>query len=134
MSAILAVSAIVFALRVFVRASGPGVRPWRPVPAAAGAGLSARSHTHHGGLVGPGGQRALTAVVICCGILAEAAAFSLTMVSTATSLTMVSTAALAVVAMLYAVTAARSVLWTVSYPLAATSAERDGMGLGAGAA
>ena len=61
-------------------------------------------------------------------------ATSLTMVSTATSLTMVSTATLAVVAMLYAVTAARSVLWTVSYPLAATSAERDGMGLGAGAA
>jgi MFS family permease len=29
------------------------------------------------------------------------------------------------------VTAARSVLWTVSYPLAATAAERDGMGLGA---
>jgi MFS family permease len=68
------------------------------------------------------GRRALTAVVICCGIAAEAAAFSLTVVSTAT---------LAVVAMLYAVTAARSVLWTVSYPLAATSAEQDGMGLGA---
>jgi MFS family permease len=68
------------------------------------------------------GRRALTAVVICCGVLAEAAAFSLTAVSTAT---------LAVVAMLYAVTAARSVLWTVSYPLAATSAEQDGMGLGA---
>jgi MFS family permease len=68
------------------------------------------------------GRRALTAVVICCGILAEAVAFSLTVVSTAT---------LAVVAMLYAVTAARSVLWTVSYPLAATSAEQDGMGLGA---
>ncbi len=68
------------------------------------------------------GQRALTAVVICCGMLAEAAAFSVTAVSTTT---------LAVVAMLYAVTAARSVLWTVSYPLAATSAEQDGMGLGA---
>jgi MFS family permease len=68
------------------------------------------------------GRRALSAVVICSGMLAEAAAFSLTVVSTAT---------LAVVAMLYAVTAARSVLWTVSYPLAATSAERDGMGLGA---
>jgi MFS family permease len=68
------------------------------------------------------GRRALTAGVICVGILAEAAAFSLTAVSTAT---------LVVVAMLYAVTAARSVLWTVSYPLAATSAERDGMGLGA---
>ena len=68
------------------------------------------------------GRRALTAVVICCGMLAEAVAFSVTAVSTTT---------LAVVAMLYAVTAARSVLWTVSYPLAATSAEQDGMGLGA---
>ena len=68
------------------------------------------------------GRRALTVAVIGGGILAEAAAFSLTVVSTTT---------LAVVAMLYAVTAARSVLWTVSYPLAATSAERDGMGLGA---
>jgi MFS family permease len=68
------------------------------------------------------GRRALTAAVIGGGMLAEAIAFSVTVVSLA---------ALAVVAMLYAVTAARSVLWTVSYPLAATSAERDGMGLGA---
>lgn len=68
------------------------------------------------------GRRPLNAAVICCGILAQAAAFSLVAVSTAT---------LAVVAMLYAATAARSVLWTVSYPLAATSAERDGIGLGA---
>jgi MFS family permease len=68
------------------------------------------------------GRRALTVVVICGGMLAEAAAFSLTVVSTTT---------LAVVAMLFVVTAARSVLWTVSYPLAATSAEQDGMGLGA---
>jgi MFS family permease len=68
------------------------------------------------------GRRALTVAVICGGILAEAAAFSLTVVSTT---------ALAVVAMLFVVTAARSVLWTVSYPLAATSAEQDGMGLGA---
>jgi len=68
------------------------------------------------------GRRTLNAVVIGCGIAAEAAAFALTAVSTVT---------LAVVAMLYAVTAARSVLWTVSYPLAATSAEQEGMGLGA---
>jgi MFS family permease len=68
------------------------------------------------------GRRALTAMVICGGILAEAVAFSLTVASTAT---------LAILAMLFAVTAARSLLWTVSYPLAATSAEQDGMGLGA---
>jgi MFS family permease len=67
------------------------------------------------------GRRPLNAAVICCGILAQAVAFSLAVVSTAT---------LAVVAMLYTATAARSVLWTVSYPLAATSAERDGIGLG----
>jgi MFS family permease len=73
-------------------------------------------------LTAAAGRRALTVVVICAGMLTEAAAFSLTVVSTTT---------LAVVAMLYVVTAARSVLWTVSYPLAATSAERDGMGLGA---
>jgi MFS family permease len=73
-------------------------------------------------LTAAAGRRALNAAVICCGILAEAAAFSLTVLSAA---------ALAVVAMLYAATAARSVLWTVSYPLAATSAEQDGVGLGA---
>jgi DHA2 family methylenomycin A resistance protein-like MFS transporter len=78
---------------------------------AAGSALTARV-----------GRRALGAAVIGGAILAEAAAFSLTVVSTAT---------VAVVAMLYAVTAARSVLWTVSYPLAATSAEQEGMSLGA---
>jgi MFS family permease len=68
------------------------------------------------------GRRALTAAVICGSMLAAAVAFSLTAISTAT---------FAIITMLYAVTAARSVLWTVSYPLAATSAEQDGMGLGA---
>ena len=39
-------------------------------------------------------------------------------------------APIAIVAMLCATTAARSVLWTVSYPLAAAGAERSGAGLG----
>ena len=42
-----------------------------------------------------------------------------------------STASLMLIVMLCAATAARSVLWTVSYPLAATAAERRGLGLGA---
>jgi hypothetical protein len=42
-----------------------------------------------------------------------------------------STAPLAVLVMLCATTAARSVLWTVSYPLAAAAAGRRGIGLGA---
>jgi MFS family permease len=42
-----------------------------------------------------------------------------------------STASLMLIVMLCAATAARSVLWTVSYPLAATAAERCGLGLGA---
>jgi MFS family permease len=42
-----------------------------------------------------------------------------------------STASLMLIVMLCAATAARSVLWTVSYPLAAAAAERRGLGLGA---
>ena len=49
----------------------------------------------------------------------------------ALALGVLSTASLAVIVMLCAATAARSVLWTVSYPLAAAAAERRGIGLGA---
>jgi MFS family permease len=42
-----------------------------------------------------------------------------------------STASLILIVMLCAATAARSVLWTVSYPLAAEAAGRRGIGLGA---
>jgi MFS family permease len=42
-----------------------------------------------------------------------------------------SAAPLALLVMLCLTTAARSVLWTVSYPLAANAAERRGVGLGA---
>jgi MFS family permease len=44
---------------------------------------------------------------------------------------MLSTAPVILIVMLCAATAARSVLWTVSYPLAAEAAGRRGIGLGA---
>ena len=68
------------------------------------------------------GRRAVTLPVICAGMLVLTAALSLGVLSTAS---------LALIMMLCVATAARSVLWTVSYPLAATAAERRGIGLGA---
>jgi hypothetical protein len=59
--------------------------------------------------------------VLCGAMLAMAAAISLAVLSTST---------LPVVAMLYLTTTARSVLWTICYPLAATAAEQDGIGVG----
>ena len=52
-------------------------------------------------------------------------------VTAALSLGVFSTASVALIVMLCLTTAARSVLWTVSYPLAAAAAERRGIGLGA---
>jgi hypothetical protein len=60
--------------------------------------------------------------VICAGMLGVIAALSIGALSTAP---------LAIVVMLCAATGARSVLWTVSYPLAAAAAGRGGTGLGA---
>jgi MFS family permease len=68
------------------------------------------------------GRRAVTLPVVCAGMLVLTAALSLGVLSTAS---------LALIVMLCIATAARSVLWTVSYPLAATAAERRGIGLGA---
>ena len=68
------------------------------------------------------GRRAVALPVICGGMLVLTAALSLGVLSTAS---------LALIVMLCVATAARSVLWTVSYPLAATAAERRGIGLGA---
>ena len=68
------------------------------------------------------GRRAVTLPVICAGMLVLTAALALGVLSTAS---------LALIVMLCVATAARSVLWTVSYPLAATAAERRGIGLGA---
>jgi MFS family permease len=73
-------------------------------------------------LTASAGRRALKLPVICGGLLAVVAALSPAAVSPA---------ALAIVTMLCGTTAARSVLWTVSYPLAAEAAEQDGLGTGA---
>lgn len=67
------------------------------------------------------GRRAVCLPVIMAAMLGLALAFSPAAVSTAS---------FAIIAMLCATTIARSVLWTVSYPLAAASAERSGAGVG----
>jgi MFS family permease len=67
------------------------------------------------------GNRAVRIPVILAGMLALVLAFSPAVLTSAP---------FAMVAMLCGTTAARSVLWTVSYPLAATGAERSGAGLG----
>ncbi len=72
-------------------------------------------------LTASAGRRALSMPVICGGMLALAAALSPAALTAAP---------LAIVAMLCVTTAARSVLWTVSYPLAAEGAEQNGAGLG----
>jgi MFS family permease len=72
-------------------------------------------------LTAASGRRALRVPVLCGAMLAMAAAISLAVLSTST---------LPVVAMLYLTTTARSVLWTICYPLAATAAEQDGIGVG----
>jgi len=73
-------------------------------------------------LTAAAGRRAVNLPVLGGGMLALTAALALGVLSTAS---------LAVIVMLCAATAARSVLWTVSYPLAAAAAERRGIGLGA---
>src|SRR5580693_1804980 len=73
-------------------------------------------------LTAAAGRRAVNLPVIRGGILAMIAGLSLGVLSAAPS---------ALIVMLCATTAARSVLWTVSYPMAAAAAERGGAGLGA---
>jgi MFS family permease len=68
------------------------------------------------------GRRAVTLPVACGGMLALTAALGLGVLSTAS---------LALIVMLCLTTASRSVLWTVSYPLAASAAGGRGVGLGA---
>jgi MFS family permease len=68
------------------------------------------------------GQRAVNLGVLGGGMVALTAALGIGVLSAAPA---------ALIAMLCATTAARSVLWTVSYPLAAGAAERRGLGLGA---
>src|SRR5579859_6261757 len=76
-------------------------------------------------LVTVAGRRAVTVPVICAGMLVLTAALSVGVLSTAS---------LALVVMLCVTTAARSVLWTVSYPLAAAAAQSGPQGAGLGAA
>jgi len=73
-------------------------------------------------LTAAAGRRVVTVPVIGGGMLALTAALFLGALSTAP---------VALLVMLCASTAARSVLWTVSYPLAAGAAGRSGIGLGA---
>jgi MFS transporter, DHA1 family, multidrug resistance protein len=73
-------------------------------------------------LTAAAGRRAVSLPVISAGMLAVTAALSLGVLSTAP---------LVIIVMLCAGTAARSVVWTVSYPLAAAAADRRGIGLGA---
>ena len=67
------------------------------------------------------GRRAVRISVVMAGMLALAFALSPAILATAP---------FAIVTMQCATTAARSLLWTVSYPLAAAGAERTGAGLG----
>jgi len=73
-------------------------------------------------LTAAAGRRAVNLPVICGGMLVLTAALSLGVLTAAS---------LAIIVMLCITTAARSVLWTVSYPLAADAAGRGGTGLGA---
>jgi len=67
------------------------------------------------------GRRAVRISVVMAGMLALALALSPAILATAP---------VAIVTMQCATTAARSLLWTVSYPLAADGAERSGAGMG----
>src|SRR5262245_13893896 len=67
------------------------------------------------------GRRAVHMSVVMAGMLALALALSPAIVASAP---------VAIVTMQCATTAARSLLWTVSYPLAADGAERSGAGIG----
>ena len=73
-------------------------------------------------LTAAAGRRAVNLPVTCAGLLVLVAALALAVVGTTP---------LPLVAMLCVTTAARSVLWTVSYPLAASASASGGTGLGA---
>jgi MFS family permease len=67
------------------------------------------------------GRRAVTLAVTCAGMLALTAALAVGVLSIAP---------VTLIVLLCVATAARSILWTVSYPLAADAAGRRGIGLG----
>lgn len=74
-------------------------------------------------LTAAAGRRAVNLPVTCAGMLVLAAALSLAVVGTTPR---------PLVAMLCVTTAARSVLWTVSYPLAASAGGGTGLGASVG--
>jgi MFS family permease len=109
----------VCALLVPAQLHAAGASPGRIGLDFAGAGILFAAGS---ALTAAAGRRAVNLPVICAGMIAVTAALSLGVLSTAP---------LVIVAMLCAATAARSVLWTVSYPLATAAAGRRGTGLGA---
>lgn len=107
----------VCALLVPARLHAAGASPGQIGLAFAAAGILFAAGS---ALTAAAGRRAVNLPVTCAGMLVLAAALSLAVVGTTP---------LPLVAMLCVTTAARSVLWTVSYPLAA--AAEGGAGVGA---
>jgi MFS family permease len=107
------------ALLVPVQLHAAGASPGQIGLAFAGAGILFAAGS---ALTAAAGRRAVNLPVICGGMLVLTAALWIGVLSAAP---------LAIIVMLCATTASRSVLWTVSYPLAADAAGRRGAGLGA---
>jgi MFS family permease len=111
----------VCALLVPVRLHAAGASPGQIGLAFAAAGILFAVGS---ALTAAVGRRAVNLAVTCGGMLVLAGALSLAVVGTSP---------LPLVAMLCVTTAARSVLWTVSYPLAASAGTQAGAGTGLGA-
>jgi MFS transporter, DHA1 family, inner membrane transport protein len=111
----------VCALLVPARLHAAGVSPGQIGLAFAAAGILFAVGS---ALTAAAGRRAVNLPVTCAGMLVLAAALSLAVVGTTP---------LPLIAMLCVTTAARSVLWTVSYPLAASASANGGAGTGLGA-
>jgi MFS family permease len=110
----------VCALLVPARLHAAGVSPGQIGLAFAVAGILFAVGS---ALTAAAGRRAVNLPVTCAGMLVLAAALSLAVVGTTP---------LPLVAMLCVTTAARSVLWTVSYPLAASAGGGTGLGASVG--
>jgi hypothetical protein len=110
----------VCALLVPVRLHAAGASPGQIGLAFAAAGILFAVGS---ALTAAVGRRAVNLPVTCGGMLVLAGALSLAVVGTSP---------LPLVAMLCVTTAARSVLWTVSYPLAASAGAGSSAGNGAG--
>jgi len=110
----------VCALLVPVRLRAYGISPGQTGLAFAAAGILFAIGS---ALTAAVGRRAVSLPVACGAMLVQAAALSLAVVGTTP---------LALVAMLCVTTASRSVLWTVSYPLAASGAASTGLGASVG--